>query len=393
MKKIFIIILIILLILPLILSSQSEEEKIDNYLSKGLKLYEDEKYEEAIAEWEKIFEIDLEHPKALSYIKQARYKLKKKKEKEKQEKEKQEREKQEKQKTEEYLKEVIEKKEEQPEKPWEKKEYIFPWRIMIALTGAYSYIANSDFNDYADSWVEFGEDIYKSVDMDFYEVNAEAVNSALSGNIELQIMFLPKMIIGIGAGYFFLPVSTFENRYDDGVFGSWHNIIEMEGKVIPLSFSGYYIISGNENFNLNVGAGIEYYMGSFSMKNTKKEADGVPWELGDPLDYSGSGIGICLKFGGEFKINDFLSFLTGISARYGKISGFEGDIKQFDGSTAKEKLYSFDQYMDDKTYHLWTSLTDEQKISLENDPDVSNFKEAEIILHGIMIYIGMGIKF
>ena len=54
---------------------QASSEKVQEYLFNGIKFYRDEKYEEAIAEWEKVLKIDPNNDKALKYISRAKYKL------------------------------------------------------------------------------------------------------------------------------------------------------------------------------------------------------------------------------------------------------------------------------------------------------------------------------
>ncbi len=226
-------------------------------------------------------------------------------------------------------------------------------KFSIALTGAYAYIANSDYNDFVNGYSDLSKDLYEDpfIDMDTYKVSFEKLNSTLDGDIEFRIIPSSEFMIGVGVGYIALPVSTSVNKYDDTVWGSWEYEREYSISAVPLSLSGYYIINTGNNLNLNIGAGFEYYLGSLSIKNTKKVEDGISLNLDDTMEYSGSGIGISFKLGGEFKLSDNFALLGGVVGRFGKISGFEGDIKQ-NGSIKKEKLYSFDGKADNKTYHI-----------------------------------------
>jgi len=263
----------------------------------------------------------------------------------------------------------------------------------VSLTGGYSSIDNSDFNDSVDGTVNFYKDIYDANSLESYEVSFEKITGTLNGDMEIRIIPVESFMIGLGVGYMSFPVSTFVNKYNDTIAGSIDYEQEISTKVIPLSFSAYYVIGAGKNLNLNIGAGVEYYMGSTSIKNTKNERNGTALTLEDTADYSGSGIGVSLKLGGELKVSSNFSFLGGIIGRFGKVSGFEGDVKQADGTTKKEKLYSYDLSANNKTYHLFASDTEEEKSNAEKDSTISNLEEASVILSGVSIYLGIGLTF
>lgn len=263
----------------------------------------------------------------------------------------------------------------------------------IGLTGGYSYIANSDFNDFVEGGVNQTVDEIKSQNIASYEVSFDKINGALNGEIEFRIIPISQFMIGLGAGYINLPDSIFIRRCDDPSQGSDDFEMKFIGKsAVPLLISEYYIIEVG-SLNLNIGAGIEYYSGSLSVENTKNVENGVSKPRENSVEFSGSGIGINLKLESQYKLSDNFSLIAGVRGRFGEISGFEGDVKQEDGTTKKTTLYSYDKKVDNKTYHTWEPLTENEKADRRHDPNVSNLKEASIILTGVNIYLGIGITF
>jgi len=73
----------IFLLFALISNLLSDEEKINEYLIKGIEFYKNNQYAEAIKEWEKVLAIDSKHPKALQYIEHAKKKLEEEKKEDK----------------------------------------------------------------------------------------------------------------------------------------------------------------------------------------------------------------------------------------------------------------------------------------------------------------------
>jgi len=273
----------------------------------------------------------------------------------------------------------------------------------ILVLGSYAYIANTDFNDAIEGEVNWQQDYYSEQEkfiqtfLPGYELNGtvsgDQIHGTLGADIEFQIKPSPEFMVGIGIGYIGFPTSTYKEKMSDNFNNSAEYEAEFYGNAIPLTLTGYYILPINDNINFALGAGAEYYIGNFTRKEVKNVVNGTNQELDPPYEYSATGFGACLKLGGEYKLSDNISILAGIIGRFGKIGGLEGDIKQDDGSTKKEKMYSLDMKDMGKTYHLWKSLTDSEKSSYESDPDVSNLQEAEIILTGVKVYLGIGFTF
>lgn len=260
----------------------------------------------------------------------------------------------------------------------------------VVLSGFYYYMANSDFNDTADDFPDYIRDIWSGFASK--SVNAEGFNSLMGGEIEFQIYPIPPFMIGLGIGYAASPTVKVTDSYSDPGPGTWDEEIESKFTCFPLSLSGYYIVDISQRLSIYPGIGLEYYFGTLSYNEKKRLNDGIPQFLSQG-DYLSSGMGVALKLTGEYRLLENVSLLLGFSGRIARISGFEDDVIQQDGTVKKEKFYSYDYKTGQNTYHLMGPFTSDEIAQLKSNPNVSNVEETAIILSGIRISFGVGFYF
>ena len=260
-------------------------------------------------------------------------------------------------------------------------------KFRAQVNGGLTLISNDDFNQMINGMVNLSSDIYSGLGYDSYNISGDEISGFFAPDIELSLQ-MNSIMAGLKIGVPGTVTSVFKIEASDSTFGDTYQEMELRNWAFPIGLNLYYVLNLADGMNLFIDPGFEFVSSEITQEEVKHTEDGVDQTLDDPEVFKGSGIMGILNVKGEYSFNDMFSVFLGLTGRFGKITGYEGQ-----GDLSGEKLYSFDGTLGGNTYHLWESLTPEEKSSYEDDSTVSNLKEAEINMNGVAFYLGIALNF
>jgi hypothetical protein len=270
--------------------------------------------------------------------------------------------------------------------------------IELRLTGAGAYLDNASFNAHAEDWVRLGAAVLADQGIGDYALRAGKLHWGWGPMVEARYVHAGDWVIGAGVGYLSVPASEFRQSYADPVHGTHERLQQFSGGIVPFAVCAAYRLRLDEAMHVDIGPFGEYYLGRFTLEHKREVVNGLAGDLAPRADYLGQGWGGGVRLEAAYRLTPHLAVHTGIQARLGRLTHLTGNIRQADGSHAEERFYSYDMQWDGRYYHRWESLTSAEKAMLQMVPTPYHFgmrdvQEAEMVLSGIGVTLGLGYRF
>lgn len=208
----------------------------------------------------------------------------------------------------------------------------------LKLFGGLNYLSGGDFNTGLQGLNDYeGRNFwYFGLSHTGGEYNPVHLGVHFGGDLIIQIT--PALGLGIGAGYL-------QGKRESLItYGPVTAGDETTARVsaVPLRLGIYYALPMGNRFNINLNAGLSYYLAKMSYD--LRSYGGTFWTL-YTVEADGGGLGFQGGLGLEFKVASAVSFFLEGQGRYANLGGFEGttDISNSFGSHAAQtgKLYFF----------------------------------------------------
>ncbi len=263
--------------------------------------------------------------------------------------------------------------------------------VAFKLFGGFARpVGQNDVNKYLNGWNEL-----LNMAGSFYQYNVSGEISPLGYSPffkgELLFSFNPHFSIGLGAGYLQFSKQSLKTLSEEGYIDEFN--LKPTISAIPLTLSLYYGLPIGDFLKIVVGVGAGYYFGHF--KNSTTEASGGE-EVTILFEANKNTFGAQGSLNIELNIGRTLALVFGISGRYAVLKDLLGTATfsyttpDFSGSDTYSELTLW--YLEDELFegYYYASL-----FPSDEKPEESyyrNVRKAEIPLSSMALQIGILIR-